>query len=433
MQKIKNYLREILPKSVIFWTHKVRAIMATIWYGFPTNSIKVIGVTGTNGKTTTCHIISHILEKAGYKIGMATTIDFKIGDKISQNTTKMTTLNPFILQRKLSEMAKAKCDYAIIETTSHAISQYRNWGIKYHSVVLTNITHDHLDYHKTFKSYRDIKVKLFENNPKVSVINRDDESYQYFEEKDTKKKYLYTIDNRASVMAKKILYQSDGSLFTLVTGEGQIPIHSPLPGKFNIYNVLAGICVGMGENIPLEKIKEAIENMKNVPGRMEKLDYDQDFTVIVDFAHTPDGLKQVFETVKPAVLGKLIHVGGATGNRDKTKRPLLGAMAGKYADVAIVTNEDPYSENPQAIIDAVAHGVPRGGKEGKSKVLDKNFLKISNRKSAILKALRMAKKGDLVLITGKGCETKMAVGDDKFIPWSDKEIVKEALYKTDKT
>jgi UDP-N-acetylmuramoyl-L-alanyl-D-glutamate--2,6-diaminopimelate ligase len=244
---------------------------------------------------------------------------------------------------------------------------------------------------------------------------------------------LYAINDRADlprqtgVIAKKIILKPDRTLFTLIAPEGQIAIDIPLSGKFNVYNTLAATCVGLGENIPLEKIKESLEDLKNIAGRMQRLDFGQDFDVIVDFAHTPDGLKNVFEAVKPSVANKLIHVGGATGNRDKTKRPLLGALAGKYADIVIVTNEDPYSEDPESIINQVALGVPRGGKEGKDKVLDKNFFKISNRKSAILKALQMAKRGDLVLITGKGCETKMAVGENKFIPWSDVEIVKEYL------
>ncbi len=433
-QKIKSYLRKILSEDFILWTHKVRGMLALFLYGNPSKTMKVIGVTGTNGKTTTCHIINEILSGSEAKVGMLTTIDFQIGEEVEVNESKMTTLNPFILQKKLSQMSKAGCDYAIVETTSHAIEQYRNWGIKYHTVVLTNITHDHLDYHKTFKSYRASKLKLFENNPEVSVINRDDESWQYFQEKEASKKYFYAIENYADlitrkfgVIAKKIILKSDRTLFTLITPEGQIAIDTPLTGKFNVYNTLAAVCVGLGENIPLEKIKESLEDLKNISGRMQRLDYGQNFDVIVDFAHTPDGLKNVFEAVKPSVSGRLIHVGGATGNRDKSKRPILGALAGKYADIVIVTNEDPYSEDPESIINAVALGVPRGGKEGKNKIINKNFFKISNRKSAIMKAIQMAKFGDLVLITGKGCETKMAVGENKFIPWSDVEIVKEFL------
>lgn len=426
---MKDFLRKILPESFILWTHKVRAIAANIWYGFPSRHLKVIGVTGTNGKTTTCHLISGILEEAGYKVGMLTTIDFKIGEEIVQNTTKMTTLNPFILQNNLFKMAKVGCHYAIIETTSHAISQYRNWGIRYHAAVLTNITHDHLDYHKNFQEYRNTKLKLFSKNPQVSVINLDDESAKIFLAQGAKKTYAYAIENKANIVAKKILYEKGGSLFTLVGDFGQITINLALPGKFNIYNAMASFCVGLGENIDTQTIKKALELTCGVPGRMEKIDCGQNFAVIIDFAHTPDGLMNVFETVKYGSRGRIIHVGGATGERDRTKRPILGALSGKYADITIVTNEDPYSEDPQKIIEEVAKGVPRGAGKDNPKTLGKNFFLEPNRKTAILKALSMTKKDDIVLITGKGCETKMAISHNQFIPWSDREIVEEELNK----
>lgn len=426
---MKDFLRKILPESFILWTHKVRAICANIYYGFPSRHLKIIGVTGTNGKTTTCHLISDILEEAGYKVGMLTTIDFKIGENIVQNTTKMTTLNPFILQNNLFKMVKAGCHYAIVETTSHAISQYRNWGISYQTVVLTNITHDHLDYHKNFKAYCEAKLKMFSGNPQVSVINSDDQSAKIFLAQNTKKTYTYGIENKANIIAKKILFEKGSSLFTLVGDFGQITINLGLPGKFNIYNAMASFCVGLGENIDPPTIKKTLESTKGVPGRMEKVEVRQNFAVIIDFAHTPDGLMNVFETVKYGARGRIIHVGGATGERDKTKRPILGALSGRYADVVVVTNEDPYSENPQTIIEEVAKGVPRGTDKKNRKILGKNFFKEPNRKTAILKALSMARKDDIVLITGKGCETKMAIGHNQFIPWSDREIVEEALSK----
>jgi len=425
---MKKFLRKILPESFILWTHKMRGWLAIVWYGNPSREIKVIGVTGTNGKTTTCHLISSILEANGAKVGMATTINFKIGKKNEENSTKMTTLNPFVLQKRLSEMKNAKCDYVIIETTSHAIAQYRNYGINYHTVVLTNITHDHLDYHKTFQEYRDTKMKLFSNYPPVMVINNDDESAERFLKLDAEKKITYGINKKSDLMAKKIFLEKAGSIFALVSLEGQIAINLKLPGRFNIYNALAAAAVAFGENISIEKIKQGLERVAAVRGRMEMVDMGQKFAVIIDFAHTPDGLKQVFEAILPTAKGKIIHVGGATGNRDKTKRPILGAIAGSYADVVIVTNEDPYNEEPEDIIEEVAKGVVRGRKNGKPKKIEENFFKIINRKLAIEKALSMAEGGDIVLITGKGGETKMAVGD-KFIPWSDKKIVEEYFKK----
>jgi len=428
MNKIKELVRKILPESLILWSHKARAIAAAIFYGFPARKMKVIGVTGTNGKTTVCNLIASILENSGHKIGLASTINFRIGSREWTNRSKMTTTTPFELEKLLSEMAREKCEYAIIETTSHAIKQYRNWGIRYHSVVLTNITHDHLDYHKNFAEYRDTKLKLFENNPAVSVINRDDQSYVSFAKKPAGKRYFYSIEEKADITAKKIYMTNEGSNFNIVTPEGQISVSLGIPGKFNIYNALAAAGVALGEGIALDKIKEGLEKVKGVPGRMQKIENDRNITIIVDFAHTPDGLKNVFETVKNFAKGRIIHVGGATGRRDKTKRPILGALAGKYADVAIVTDEDPYDEDPWKIIEEVASGVHRGEESKNKKIEGKNFFKVLDRREAIKMALSMAEKNDVVLVTGKGAEEVMAVGD-KLVPYSDKKVVEEILKK----
>lgn len=428
MQQIKNILRKILPKETILWTHKVRAIIAAIFYGIPSRKIKVIGVTGTNGKTTVCNLVAEILEEAGYKVGLSTTINYKIGKNKWVNNSKMTTSGPFQLQKLLSDMVKEKCEYAIIETTSHAIKQYRNWGIKYQVAVLTNVTHDHLDYHESFAEYKDTKVKLFASHPKASIINRDDNSYISFAKCPADKIYLYSIKEKADIVARKIFLNSKGSTFNLITHDGQITINLKLPGEFNIYNALAAAGVALSQGINLDTIKSSLEKVKGIPGRMERIECGQDFTVIVDFAHTPDGLQKVFETVGNFAKGKIIHVGGATGNRDKTKRPILGALSGKYSDVTIVTNEDPYTEDPWKIIEEVAQGVPRGADKENKKIPGKNFFKISDRKEAIKMALNSAKKDDVVLITGKGAEEVMAQGD-KLVPYSDKKVVEELLTK----
>lgn len=430
MKRLKDFLRRILPEELILWTHKVRAVAAAIFYGFPAKHLKVIGVTGTNGKTTTCNLIAKILEEAGHKIGMMTTINFKIGKNEWVNKTKMTTINPFELQKFLSLIAKEHCEYAIIETTSHAIKQYRNWGIKYQTAVLTNITHDHLDYHKSFAEYRDAKLKLFDGHPEASVINRDDPSYVYFAKRSADKIYLYSIEEKADVTARKIFMDARGSTFNLITRDGQITIDLKLPGEFNIYNALAAAGVALSQNINLETIKISLEKIRGIPGRMERIDLGQNYTVIVDFAHTPDGLQKVFETVKNFAKGKIIHVGGATGNRDKTKRPILGALSGRYADIAIITDEDPYNEDPMGIIEEVAAGVPRGAEKKNKFKEGKNFFKILNREDAIKKALSIAQTDDIVLITGKGAEEVMAVGD-KLVPYSDKRVVQELLAKSE--
>jgi UDP-N-acetylmuramoyl-L-alanyl-D-glutamate--2,6-diaminopimelate ligase len=419
----------MVSENFILWTHKVRAMLAALFYGYPAKNLKVIGVTGTNGKTTACHFIASIFEEAGFKVAMATTIDFKIASKIIFNESKMTTLSPFFIQKFLRDAVNAGCQYAIIETTSHALKQHRVWGIKYHGAVLTNITHDHLDYHKNFKDYQDAKLSLFSSNLKFSVLNVDDESYGEFSKVIARKNLSYGIENKADIAARKIMLEPNKTLITVVTPNGQVSMYINIPGKFNVYNALSAISVGIAEDLDLEIMKNAIEKVTLIPGRMEKVEAGQDFTIIVDFAHTPDGLQKIFEATRAMTKGKIIHVGGATGNRDKTKRPIMGSISGRWADVAIVTDEDPYDEDPKSIIDQVADGVIRGATKENPKVLGENFFKILNRKSAIMQALNMAKKGDVVLITGKGAETKMAVGNNQFIPWNDKEIVEEGLGK----
>jgi len=426
MNNIKEWLKKLLPESFILWTHKARGVAASILYWFPARNLKVIGVTGTNGKTTTCVMIAKILEEAGHKVGMATTIKFKIGKHEWKNNSKMTTISPFQLQKLLREMVKEKCEYAILETTSHALKQYRNWGIYYHTAVLTNVTHDHLDYHKDFAEYRDAKVEMFKNHPKASIINRDDPSYLYFAKQKADEIFFYGIEERSDIAARKMMFESKESLFTLVSPEGQVAIDLKVPGKFNIYNALAASGVAITEGIKLEIIKKALEGLKGVSGRMEKIDTGKEYNVIIDFAHTPDGLQNVFETVKSFSKGKIIHVGGATGRRDKTKRPILGALSGKYADIVIVTDEDPYDENPYQIIEEVAAGVARGAEKKNKFVEGKNFFKILKREDGINKALSLAKKDDVVLITGKGAEEVMAVGDE-LVPYSDKKVVEEIL------
>jgi UDP-N-acetylmuramoyl-L-alanyl-D-glutamate--2,6-diaminopimelate ligase len=426
MKAIKKWLKKILPDDFILWTHKIRAVAANFVYGFPSRKLKVIGITGTNGKTTVCNLIAKVIEESGRKVGMATTINFKVGEKEWKNNTKMTSLDPFELQKILRQMVDAGCEYAVIETTSHAISQSRNWGIKYDVVALTNITHDHLDYHKSFSDYRETKMKLFKDNPNISIVNRDDPSYVFFAKLNPKKLYFYGIDEKADVTAKKMFMSSKGTLFTLITPESQIVIDLKLPGKYNVYNALLASTIAISIGIPLETVKRALEKVKGIPGRMEVIETNKNYMVIVDFAHTPDGLKNVFETIRSFAKGRIIHVGGATGRRDKTKRPLLGALSGKYADISIVTNEDPYDEDPWAIIEEVSAGILRGGSADNPKVLDKNFFKVPDRTDAIKLALSKAQDNDIVLITGKGAEEVMAVGD-KLVPYSDKKVVESIL------
>jgi len=414
----------------------VRGWVAAAIYGYPGRKLKIIGVTGTNGKTTTCNMIARILEKASYRVGLATTINFKVDKEEWVNKTKMTTVSPFALQKFLKQCLDAGCHWVVIETTSHAIAQHRNFGINYQIAILTNITHDHLDYHKTFDEYRDTKAKLFSTGNTINILNGDDKSIAHFLKLPSKDIVVYgtespeggRVGGRPDVLGKKIILESTGSMFTVVTPNSQIAINLRLPGKFNIYNTLAALSVAYILKIHLDVAKQALEGIDNVPGRMEKVEMGQSFAVIIDYAHTPDALEKVYQTLTAAKRARIISVLGACGDRDRSKRPILGALAGKFADIVIIADEDPYTEDPERILEEVASGVPRGADPKDPKVEGKNFFVIPDRKEAIAHAINLAYKDDIVLITGKGAEECMVVGHEK-VPFSDKKVAKEALLK----
>lgn len=444
---IKRQLRQFSPEWLVNFYHLFQGVIAATIYGFPAKKLRVIGVTGTNGKTTTCHLITSILQTSGRKVGMATTVDFQIGDKLVENNLKMTTVSPFLLQKLLSQMVAADCQDAVLEVTSIGLDQHRLWGIPFQVAVFTNLTHDHLDYHQTMEQYRQAKEELFAHRPQLSVINIDDPAAEHFLKHTANRTVTYSLKVNADLVGKKIYARAGGTDFVMLARGRQASISVPLPGEFNVYNALAAVGVGLGLGLSLEEVIEGLRVAKPVPGRMEVIDHGQAFTAIVDYAHTPDALQKVYETIKPAVHGKLISVLGATGERDKTKRPILGALAGRYADYVIVTNEDPYREDPNTIIDEVAAGVPRGRpKHGRYKIKkageeegDLSFKykdngediwwwRVPDRKEAIAKALSMARPQDVVLVTGKGAEKVMAVGD-KLIPFSDRKVLEDLLVK----
>ncbi len=403
--------------------------MANLWYGFPAKKIKIIGVTGTNGKTTTSYMISRILDEVGNKNAMISTIYYKIGKKTWRNNSKMTTLNPFFLQKFLKEAVTKKCQYAIVEVTSHAIAQSRIWGVDFDTLLFTNITHDHLDYHKTFDKYLKVKAKLFSDNPRArAILNADDKNMSAFKKASGSQIVTYSTEGKGMVNANSIRCYEDMSTFKICWFGNQIDAKINIAGVFNISNALAAFCTGLAYNLSPRSIVKAFENISGISGRLENVNCGQDYKIIIDFAHTPDGLQKVFETVKPVVKGRLIHIGGATGDRDKTKRPILGALAGRYADIAIVTDEDPGSEKREIIIDKVAEGVLRGATGKNKKILGINFFKILDRDKAICFALDNARKDDIVLITGKGHEQVMKIGD-KLVPYSDQEVVKKYFKK----
>lgn len=432
---MKDFLRKFLSPQIILLTHHFRGWLAAQINGYPGRSkMKIIGVTGTNGKTTTCQMIAAILEKANYKVGLATTINFKIGSREWTNKTKMTTVSPFQLQKFLKECLKANCHYVIIETTSHAIAQYRNYGIDYEIAVMTNVTHDHLDYHGTFENYMMTKAKLFATGKTINIINVDDKSAKILAELPSKRTITYGTESaqtrlsKPEVLGKKILIEASNSLVSLVTPIGQVAYNLQLPGRFNIYNALAATAVAVALGIHLDVARQALEEIEVIPGRMEKIDVGQSFTVLIDYAHTPDALEKIYQTLEQAKRARIIAVLGACGDRDRQKRPIMGALAGHYADIVFITNEDPYTEDPLRIIEEVASGVPRGATKEHPMIEGKNFFKMKSRRLAMEKAINLAYKDDIVIITGKGAEECMVVGAEK-VAWSDRKIAKEILLK----
>ncbi len=433
-------IKKSIPPWLLSAYHWCLASLATLVYGFPSEQLTVIGVTGTDGKTTTCNLLAKILEQAGHKVGMSTTINFKIGEKEWPNTTKQGMQGRFKLQKFLRRLVRAKCDYAIIETTSEGIKQHRQVGINYDVAVFTNLTPEHIESHGSFENYKKAKGKLFKSvagsakigHEKFSVINGDDPAADYFLSFRVDNDLVYTLDKPAGkgkqqLWATDIRLTPDGTTFLLQTLSGdtrnKIEIRTPLVGRFNVYNTLAAIAVAYTQKIDLETISTALARVVPPAGRMEIIDIKKPFTVIVDYAHTPNGLDNALKAVKPFVKGKLWSIlGSQGGGRDKQKRPKLGMTAGRLADLVIVTNEDPYDESPQKIIDDVFAGALQAGKEE-----NKNAWRILDREQAIKKALSEAQAGDIVLITGKGCETVIMGPAGKRIPWDDRAAVRSHM------
>lgn len=437
---MRRVISKLLGQETKNKFHKMEAQLACLKYGYPAGRIKVIGITGTKGKTSVANMIAAVLDANGIKNAMETTISTKIGDEVTAHTNKsrwVTTPPASFLQQFLRRAADAGCEYAILEVTSQAIDQNRIHGINFDLLVYTNLSHDHLDYHKTMEKYLNTKLKLFEMNPQAKfVINMDDKNWEKVARFPSQETSLYSIQKPVEhgVVARKILPSEDSITFTAAFDNGQATVNLRLPGKFNASNALAAFATGLSLGCDPEKIKAGLEAIDSIKGRMEaiRVSKKQDFTVLVDYAHNPDSLKNVYETVRESVEkkgGRIIAVLGATGRRDKTKRPLMGALAGHFADLVVFTNEDPYDEDPNAIMEEVAEGIHSGSTKKHQWRLNRNYWKVLDREQAIHKAIKEAAKNDVVVITGKGAEEVMAVGERTFVPFSDKKIAESELKK----
>lgn len=397
-------------------------VIASNWYGNPSSKLKVIGVTGTDGKTTTSNLIYSILKQSNRKTGLITTINAKVGSRSYETGLHVTNPEPLALQKLLSEMVKQKCDYAVLEVTSHGIAQRRIAGIKFFAAVLTNVTHEHLDYHKSFEDYRNTKAKLFEN-VKVAVLNSDDPSFSHFKKvAKNAKVFTYANYSRADFVINDISFSKNKMRFNILNTKKNFLIKSNLQGEFNAYNITASAALSRALNIEWKYITAGIASMKKLNGRLEKIANDKDIQIYVDFAHTPNSLEKVLTYLKSSTANRLIVVYGCASERDIQKRTLMPQISLKLADISIFTAEDPRREPINQILDQMGKAAESSG--GK---LNRSYYKIPERGQAIFDAInKIAKEGDTIVICGKGHEKSMSYNGIEY-PWSDQDAVRMAL------
>lgn len=433
MYWLKKLIKKIVGDKVVSMYHRFLSWLAAVVYGHPSDKLVVIGVTGTNGKSTTAYLAAKILEAAGNKVALSSTLNFKIAEQEWLNDLKMTMPGRFFLQRFLSQAVEQGCRYAIIESTSQGVLQSRHLGINYDVMVLTNLTPEHIEAHGGFEKYKSAKLEYFrrlEKLPtkkigglkinKVIIVNADDQYADEFLNYTAAQKITYGKSNPADIKAEQFSITSAGITFSVSEQDFKLK----LKGIFDVYNALAAISVAKSLGIGLDVCKSALEKQELVPGRMELINLGQPFQVMVDYAYEPESLKQVFETISKWDKNKVIHiVGSAGGGRDVARRKILGEMSAQNADIVIVTNEDPYDEDPMQIIEDVASAASASGK-----IAGQDLFKILDRREAITKALTLAQANDLVLITGKGAEQKMGVKGG-YLDWDDRKVVSEELSK----
>ena len=442
--------------------------LAALYYGFPSRQLIVIGVTGTTGKTTSVYFLARLLSASGYKAGYTSTAQFDDGAREWLNDKKMTMPGRFFLQRSLRQMVKNGCRAVVVETTSQGIEQFRHRFINYDFLVFTNLYPEHIEAHGNFENYKNAKGKLFahldtckskyldENNKvvmsasglkktelrlikKTIIVNGDDEYASYFLSFPAERKVVYTLN--PALKSSELIYrdgdevkpepeffryeplfsEAGGSRFNL---NGEM-YHLPVLGSYNVFNAVSALCATLCLNILPAQSIEALGRIKVLAGKMEKIEAGQPFTVLIDYAFEPKAMEGLYQNLDRIAHNRLIHIlGSAGGGRDQSRRPILGKMAGKKADIVIVTDEDPYDEDPQLIIDQVAVGAEQVGK-----VLNKDLYKVLDRREAFRLAFNLAEPSDLVLITGKGAEQYICVAGDKKIPWDDRRVAREELSK----
>ncbi|MCD4671909.1 MAG: UDP-N-acetylmuramoyl-L-alanyl-D-glutamate--2,6-diaminopimelate ligase [Anaerolineaceae bacterium] len=407
------------------------AHLAAAFYDFPARQMSVIGVTGTDGKTTTSNIIFQILQHAGIRAGMISTVNAVIGDEVLDTGFHVTTPDSTDVQRYLSRMLAAGLTHVVLETTSHGLAQHRVAACEFDIAVVTNITHEHLDYHGSWENYRDAKAILFrelakthekpQGNPRLAVLNKDERSFAYLENISLHS-VSYSLERDADLWADQVVFDPKGVSFTAVSSNFEIPVKSQLVGAYNISNCLAAIAVTVvGLSVSPSDVQKGIAAFRGVPGRMERIDFGQDFTAIVDFAHTPNALKNALQAARTMTTGRVIAVFGSAGLRDREKRRLMAEVSIQMADLTIITAEDPRTESLDEILAEMADAARRqGGIKGES------FWCVPDRGAAIQKAVSLAQAEDLVISCGKGHEQSMCFGTMEYA-WDDRTAMRAAL------
>lgn len=430
-------IRQLLPSEIkipyiqVPDGREALAWLNAAWHGFPARSMTMIGVTGTDGKTSTVEIIHQILRTAGRKVGMISTVNAVIGDQAIDTGLHTTTPDSPDLQQMLARMRQAGVKICVLEVTSHGLAQHRVTACEFDAAIVTNITHEHLDIHGTLEAYRAAKTSLFSRLahehhkpgvPKIAILNREDSSFDYLWPYAAHIKLSYNVGKPGDVTAQNVTHEPDRTRFDINSPQGQISIETALIGDFNVSNILAAAATCLALEIDTDAIREGVASVTGIPGRMERVDRGQPFLALVDFAHTPNSLEQALKAARRlSKNGRLITVFGCAGLRDVEKRPVMGRIAAQLADYAILTAEDPRTEDLDVIIQAIAEGCLQAGA-----IEGEDFERVPDRSAALARAVELAQAGDIIIACGKGHEQSMCFGHTE-LPWDDRKALAAAL------
>lgn len=409
------YNKAVVPR------HYAESIAANARHGFPALGMRVVAVTGTNGKTTTCNMIAAVLTAAGHRVGMLSTANVMIGGELAENKTHLTTASGMQVQALVAQIKASGCDTLVLEVSSHALAQGRIWGIPIDVAVMTNLTQDHLDYHGTMENYAATKAKLFKRAKSVSVLNVDDNYFSTFERASKRKVMTYGKADLADTRLTKVLLRPDGAMFSVESHDETVSFKIRQTGLFNVYNAMAAITVARFYNVPDDEIQEGFSDLKNVPGRMQFIEAGQNFSVVIDHAHTVDALQNLFNEIKKLGAKRIITVIGCDGDRDPGKREPIGGLCATESDVVVLTELENYTEDSEHIRAMVRKGIQSVTKKFK-------FIEIVDRRQAIAAAFKEARAGDIVVIPGLGNQDYRGMGDNK-IEWDDRVVAREELKK----